>query len=403
MMLSNQTIKIVKSTAPILEQRGKEITTVFYKTMLEEHPELLNIFNHANQKRGRQQTALANTVTAAAYYIDQLDVLLPVVKQIAHKHRSLVIKPEHYPIVGEYLLLAIKEVLGDAATSDILKAWEEAYGAIADIFISIERDMYEEAGNKDGGWREYKDFTVIKKVKESDIITSFYLKPTDEKRLPDFKPGQYITIQVQIPGEQYLMNRQYSLTNAPNGEYYRISVKRESLPDYPAGKVSNYLHKEVVSGDRLKVTAPAGEFTLEEALEPITFIAAGVGITPFMSMLTTLNKQNTTRKITLIHAFKNRKLQAFADELSLLSEQLHDMTTYYYHEEEVTEANYRQGRVNEAVLNQLDKEGVFYVCGPVKFMQGVIQTLYTLGIPKEKVRYEFFGPSIKIESVTETV
>lgn len=400
-MLSNQTIEIVKSTAPILETRGKEITTIFYKTMFEAHPELLNIFNHANQKKGRQQTALANTVTAAANYIDQLEVLLPVVKQIAHKHRSLVIKPEHYPIVGEYLLRAIKEVLGDAATEEILNAWEEAYGAIADVFISVERSMYEEAENSNGGWREYKDFTVIKKVKESDVITSFYLKPTDELSLPEFKPGQYITVRMQIPGEQYLMNRQYSLTNASNGEYYRISVKRESQPDEPEGKVSNYLHMEVDSGDKVQVTVPAGDFTLEEGSEPMTFIAAGVGITPFMSMLHTLYKQSDLRKITLIHAFKNRKLQAFADELSMLSEQMHDMSILFYHEENIdTEGLYRAGRVNENVLKQLDREGIFYVCGPVEFMRDVFQTLYNLGIPQEKIRFEFFGPSMKIESVT---
>ena len=403
-MLSTQTIEIVKSTAPILETRGKEITTVFYKTMFEAHPELLNIFNHANQKRGRQQTALANTVTAAAYYIDQLEVLLPVVKQIAHKHRSLMIKPEHYPIVGKYLLLAIKKVLGDAATDDILKAWEEAYGAIADIFIGVEREMYEEAENKVGGWRDYREFEVIKKVRESDVITSFYLKPTDGLAIPEFEPGQYITVRVQIPGEQFMMNRQYSLTNVSNGEYYRISVKSESMHDNPDGKVSNYLHKEVSTGDIVQLTVPAGDFTLKEGTEPITFIAAGVGITPFMSMLNTLYKQESLRKITLIHAFKNRKIQAFADELSMLSRQMHDMTINFYNEEaDVFEENYKIGRINEDVLKQLDQNGIFYVCGPVEFMQIVIQMLYKLGVPKDKVRYEFFGPSMKIETVTEKV
>ncbi len=399
-MLSNQTIEIVKSTAPILEQRGKDITTIFYKTMLEEHPELLNIFNHANQKKGRQQTALANTVTAAAYYIDQLETLLPVVKQIAHKHRSLVIKPEHYPIVGKYLLIAIKDVLGSAATDEILKAWEEAYGAIADIFISIEKDMYDEIENKDGGWREYKEFTVINKLKESDVITSFYLKPTDELPLPEFKPGQYLTIQVQLPEEEYTMNRQYSLTNASNEEYYRISVKKEQLLDQPEGKVSNYLHKEVAIGDILKVTAPAGDFILEDGGEPITFIAAGVGITPFMSMLNTMSRQQSTRKITVLHAFKNRQQQAFADELFELSKQMDNMSIQYYHEENMIQDNYKVGRINEESLKQLDRNGIFYVCGPVGFMQEIIQTLYKIGISQEKVRYEFFGPSMKIEAIT---
>ena len=103
-MLSQKTIDIVKSTVPVLEEYGTTITKTFYKNMFTAHPELLNIFNQTNQEKGRQQTALANTVLAAAKYIDNLEVIVPVVKQIAQKHRSLAVKPEHYPIVGEHLL-----------------------------------------------------------------------------------------------------------------------------------------------------------------------------------------------------------------------------------------------------------------------------------------------------------
>lgn len=122
-MLSQETINIIKSTVPVLEQHGTTITTVFYKNLFEKHPELLNIFNHANQSKGRQQTALANAVYAAAANIDNLSAILPAVVQIAHKHKSLGIKEEHYPIVGYHLLGAIKEVLGDAATPAIIAAW----------------------------------------------------------------------------------------------------------------------------------------------------------------------------------------------------------------------------------------------------------------------------------------
>ena len=167
-MLSQQTIDIVKSTVPVLEEYGTTITKTFYKNMFGAHPELLNIFNQTNQEKGRQQTALANTVIAAAKYIDNLEVIVPVVKRIAHKHRSLAVKAEHYPIVGEHLLGAIKEVLGDAATDDIIQAWGEAYGVIADAFIGIERDMYTVASEQEGGWMDYKDFVV--KIKYGKVM-----------------------------------------------------------------------------------------------------------------------------------------------------------------------------------------------------------------------------------------
>lgn len=162
-MLDNKTIEIIKSTVPVLQQHGETITGRFYDLMFQDHPELLNIFNQTNQKKKTQRAALANAVIAAAANIDQLGTIIPVVKQIGHKHRSIGIKAEHYPIVGKYLLIAIKDVLGDAATPDIMQAWEKAYGVIADAFIGIEKEMYEQAEEQAGGWKEYKPFVIAKK------------------------------------------------------------------------------------------------------------------------------------------------------------------------------------------------------------------------------------------------
>lgn len=400
-MLSQKTIDIVKSTVPVLEVHGKEITTVFYKNLFESHPELLNIFNHANQQKGRQQSALANTVYAAAKYIDQLHILLPAVKQIAHKHRSLVVKPEHYPIVGKHLLQAIKEVLGDAATDEIIGAWGEAYGVIADVFISVEKEMYDQA-ETNAGWAEYKSFKVCNKIKESENITSFYLQPADESPIPKFIPGQYITVRVNIPGEAYSLNRQYSLSCEPNKEYLRISVKREQQEGSPDGKVSNYLHESINEGDSIEITAPAGDFTIDiEKTNPVHFIAGGVGITPFMSMIQTIANSNSIRNVTLLHATQNPMVQPFLNEITQLNEKATNFSASFYYDELQGEIHssfpYQVGRITEKDLSSLNKEGIFYVCGPVPFMKSVIKTLYKLGISQEQVKYEFFGPAMNIE------
>src|SRR5690625_2618839 len=186
-LLDQKTRDIVKSTVPILEEHGTAITKSFYRQMFNDHPELKNIFNQTNQRKGDQPKALANTVYAAASHIDNLEAILPVVKQIGEKHRSLNIKPEHYPIVGKYLLRGIKDVLGDAATDDIMNAWERAYGAIADVFISVESAMYKEVKNAPGGWVDFRNFRVVKKVVESDVITSFYLAPADGGVFPPYE------------------------------------------------------------------------------------------------------------------------------------------------------------------------------------------------------------------------
>src|SRR5690606_12413145 len=181
---------------------------------------------------------------------DRLEEILPVVKQVAHKHRSLNIKAHHYPIVGKYLLLAMKAVLKDAATEDIINAWEKAYGIIADVFIEVEREMYNELEVTPGGWIDYRDFKVVKKVQESDVITSFYLDAADGKPFPPHQPGQYITVKAEIEGEPYTHLRQYTLSCAPGEEFYRISVKREdSINGKPKGVVSSFLHEQIEEGD----------------------------------------------------------------------------------------------------------------------------------------------------------
>lgn len=391
-MLSPETINIIKSTVPVLEQHGKTITTVFYKNMFREHPELLHIFNHANQSQGRQQTALANTVYAAAANIDHLEAIIPAVIQIGHKHRSLGIEPEHYPIVGFHLLGAIKEVLGDAATPDIIAAWGEAYGVIADAFIGVEKQMYEEAEAAEGGWRLFKPFTIVDKVVESDVITSFYLKPVDGQILPTYQPGQYITIRLQIPGETYVLNRQYSLSQASNHETFRISVKRED--EYqPNGKVSVYLHQQMEVGDTIEVSAPAGDFYLDvERDTPVTLISGGVGITPMMAMYETIVTQKPTRPVAFLHSARTRKHQAFHDRLAQWNEEIPSSTYKALYSEE------GDGFITKAFLAEHIIDGSdIYVCGPTAFMEAVIKELYALGIPSAKIHYEFFGPAVQLE------
>lgn len=141
-MLDQKTMEIIKSTVPVLKEHGLEITKTFYKTMFENNPEVKAFFNMDKQTSGEQPKALAMTVLAAAQNIDNLATILPVVKRIGEIHCDREIKEEHYPIVGTNLLIAIKKVLGDAATPEIMEAWGTAYGVIAKIFIDIEKEIY---------------------------------------------------------------------------------------------------------------------------------------------------------------------------------------------------------------------------------------------------------------------
>ena len=330
---------------------------------------------------------------------------MPVVKQIGHKHRALHIQPEHYPIVGKHLLLAIKDVLGDAATDDILEAWAEAYGVIADIFIQVERDMYRAAAETEGGWEDFRSFRVVRKVPESDVITSFYLQPEDGGAISSYVPGQYITVRGKPEGSENTHLRHYSLSQAPGGDTYRISVKRESGDDHsPAGIVSCYLHDVVQEGDRLELTAPAGDFTLRTGSpSPVVLLSGGVGVTPMMSMLQALAKDEPERDVYFVHSARNRQVHAFRDEVRALAEANERVRSFVcYERPEAGDACDRQGFIDEAWLASALPADVWqradtYFCGPVPFMKTVYRALPGLGVAPERIHYEFFGPAGVLE------
>ncbi|WP_397443492.1 MULTISPECIES: NO-inducible flavohemoprotein [unclassified Planococcus (in: firmicutes)] len=389
-MLSNETRSIIKSTVPVLEDHGVAITTAFYRNLFEAHPELLNIFNHANQAQGRQQTALAKAVYAAAVHIDDLAEIMPAIIQIAHKHVSLGVKPEHYPVVGEYLLKAMKEVLGDAATDEIITAWAEAYGVIADAFIDVEKNMYRKTAEQENGWIYFKDFVVARKEKESQVITSFYLKPVDQSNVPAYIPGQYISIRLSIPGEPYAMIRQYSLSQASKADEFRISVKREADND-PNGVVSIYLHEKIQEGDRVEVSAPAGVFVLDSSkTTPVAFISGGVGITPMMSMFETVATSTPARPTTFLHGARNRLQHAFDEDIRSYTNRMeHAYYKTIYDEED--------GFITRKTLEEyVDPSGDAYVCGPPPFMMSMIRELRNIGMDDSRIHFEFFGPALDL-------
>jgi len=402
-VLDAKTIEVIKSTVPVLEVHGQTITKQFYQMMFRNHPELLNIFNHANQRQGKQPTALANAVYAAAAHIDRLEEILPVVRGIAQKHRALGIQPEHYPIVGENLLAAIKTVLGDAATDEIIAAWAKAYGVIADVFISVEAEMYKEAELKKGGWRGWRRFVVDRKVKESDVITSFYLGPEDGKEIADYEPGQYITVRVKPEDQEFTHLRHYSLSAAPGQSYYRISVKREdAIGDKPAGIVSTYLHNRIQEGDVLEISAPAGDFTLDQSKTlPVVLLSGGVGLTPMVSMLETLLRQGGSRKVTYIHAARCGSHHAMKEHIRQLASQHADrLTAYHIYETPAPgESCDKTGYIDLPWLQSVaSPEADFYFCGPVPFMRAINRALKEWGVPQERIHFEFFGPADSLEN-----
>ncbi|MDI3324056.1 NO-inducible flavohemoprotein [Pontibacterium granulatum] len=400
MILSEKTIQIVKSTAPVLAEHGEAITQHFYQQMFSQNPELLDIFNATNQKTGRQQHALAAAVYGYAAHIDDLGALSAAVQRIAHKHASFNILPEHYPIVGKHLLEAVAHVLGDAATDEIVEAWTEAYGVLANIFIEVEEGIYRESETANGGWRGTREFHIAEKTKESELITSFVMEPVDGQPVPDFQPGQYIGIYLQPESSANRCIRQYSLSDAPNGQTYRISVKREGSGD-TQGLISHYLHNNVNVGDVVELSPPSGDFYLDQRVEsPVVLISGGVGQTPMLSMLNTLIGKRSTRQIHYVHSAINSQVHGFADHVHHLAEKHDNLSQTLFYDaptEQCTGYDYSGPTDLNLIRDQIDlPDAHFYFCGPLGYMSMVSETLKGWNVPVERIHFEVFGPHKEI-------
>ncbi|ART81916.1 nitric oxide dioxygenase [Oceanisphaera profunda] len=394
-MLDSRTREIVKSTVPLLEAANTALTEHFYKRMFRDNPELKDVFNLSNQASGRQPAALFNAVLAYAKNIDNPAVLASAVERIAQKHTGFAITPSQYDIVGHHLLETIKELAPDAATPEVIDAWAQAYGALAGLFIGREEQIYQESEQKTGGWRGYRDFVVAEKQAESTLITSFLLVPTDGGEVLDFLPGQYLNLHLVSPKLAHNEYRQYSLCQAPNGQNYRIAVKRE-----PNGVASNFMHDEVQVGDTLQVLPPSGDFFMEVSTDtPVVLISGGVGQTPMRAMLDQLIKHKHTADIHWLHACEDGTQHAFQADIQALRQANSNLTTHVWYRtpgehDQPAEHYHTQGFMD---LNQL-KDGIsnanthYYFCGPLPFMAMVKETLSGWGIADDRLHYEVFGP-----------
>ena len=391
-MASPKTLEIVKATVPVLEEHGTAITTVFYKNMFNQHPELLDIFNETNQKLGRQQTALAMTVLAAAKHLDKLAVLLPQVTQISHKHRALQILPEHYPIVGHHLIGAIKEVLGEAANDDIIDAWTEAYDEIADVFIQLEKTMYEQEM-----WEGFAPFTITEKVEAATDIAAFTVVPANDdidlSKL-SLSAGQYITVKADPEDSDHLALRHYSLYSATSDKGIQFAVRRDNRNEH-YGLVSNHLHDHLDVGDTILLSAPAGDFELNQDLIqqndiPLVLVSAGVGVTPILSMLEAQVTANPKRPIVWVYACQNKEHHAFDSKVNELLAAADNVEKHIFY--------FEAGQIlDEAWLANLPKPADIYVCGSMMFMESIIDGLMALDHGVDSVHYEPFGPKMSLE------
>ncbi|WP_406421965.1 FAD-binding oxidoreductase [Streptomyces sp. NBC_00873] len=393
-MLSESSTATVRATLPAVGAAIGDIADLFYRKLFDAHPELLrDLFNRGNQASGAQRQALAGSIAAFATQLVEHPDTRPdvMLSRIAHKHASLGVTAAQYEVVHTHLFAAIVEVLGDAVTPEVAAAWDEVYWLMANALIAIEDRLYAQQGLVAGDvWREWE---VVARIEENDDVATLQLRPADDAPAPAFRPGQYVSVQVELPdGARQI--RQYSLSGGPGSQLHSITVKRVHGGGSPDGEVSTHLHATTRAGDRLRVSAPYGDLVIDAVDAPLLLASAGIGCTPMLSMLEHLAATGHRAPVTVVHGDRSPADHALRNDHAQLTAKLPDAAAHFWYENpEPGHPADRTGLVDLGSIPVLPGTHA-YLCGPLPFMRAVRTQLLAKGVPAADIHYEVFGPDL---------
>jgi ferredoxin-NADP reductase len=239
---------------------------------------------------------------------------------------------------------------------------------------------------------------------ETHDVRSFMLRPL-EARSFRYRPGQFITLRLDIDGEQVF--RCYTLSSSPTRpDTLSITVKR-----VPGGRVSNWLHDHLRPGTRLSATGPAGSFCFPSG--PVKapargqlYLSGGSGITPLMSMSRAWADLGLDADVQFLHAARTPQDIIFAEELKLLARSLPRWRATMVCEDRGSHPDYSGllGRLNLPLLRAqvpdlLERE--VWCCGPEPFMAAVRALLAEAGFDMARYHEESFTFSSPVAEATE--
>lgn len=261
------------------------------------------------------------------------------------------------------------------------------------------------------GWRVME---VAEVADESEDCRSFYLVDPYGQPLPDFRPGQYLMVRPALAGA-YQTTRCYSLSSAPDEEYWRITVKRQESPDQnltqkQKGGLSRWLHDRIGPGDCLLIGGPSGQFYLpENSTRPLVLMAAGVGITPMASMLRWSLEATPERSVVLLYQakdldhwplgeclhewqrdFPNIQIQSYFSRAS--ESEISELAKALAGETHRGKFGVEQAlQANATAIAPTGEHCDFFMCGPDPWMQSLRGGLLEAGIAEEQLHWESFG------------
>ena len=382
--LTPEQAEVVTQTLPVVGANIEKITPNFYNRMFAAHPELIaDTFNRGNQKQGAQQKALAASVATFAATLVDPDAPAPeeLLSRIGHKHISVGIKPEQYPIVHKHLFDAIEEILTPEVFQGAVRdAWDAVYLEMQRVLINFEKGLYDDLGVEAGD--VFRAAHVVSREERGDDVAVFSVKLDDETPV-SYLPGQYISVRQTMPDGAGQL-RQYSLVGGKEG-VLTFAVRRvDASEDLPAGEVSTQLWEKVQPGDAIEISLPAGDLVLDaKSDDPVVLISAGIGATPMIGMLDALVAADSKRDIVVLHADRAENSDALRAERNNAVSALANARQQVWYEPELM----------NLADTELPEGAQYYLCGGNGFLQAIRQQLADRGIARDNVHFELFSPN----------
>ncbi|KLU09478.1 globin domain-containing protein [Kocuria sp. SM24M-10] len=380
-MLSEKSRPVIEQTIGVVAERIPFITPEFYRSMFAARPDLLDgMFSRANQENGSQPQALAGSIAMFASWLLSHPEGYPdeLLSRVAHKHASLGVLPEHYPVVHEHLFGAIARDLGDAATPEVVAAWDEVYWLMADAMIRIEEGLYGARAND----VVVAPFRVAAKEQAGVGTVALTLEPADGTPMTPAVAGQYVTVQVRMPDGVH-QPRQFTLVPGPEGTR-RIAVRLDER-----GEVTPVLHHDVRLGDVLQVSNPYGDVVLPEGDGPLVLVSAGIGVTPMLAFLDRLVRQESRREVLVLHADRSAATWPLRELHELLVAELPGARLETWME--APGEGDHDGFMDLTGV-RLPSGAQVVLCGPLPFMRAARSAAVAQGVPGRSIAYEIFGP-----------
>jgi uncharacterized protein len=278
-----------------------------------------------------------------------------------------------------------------------------------------------EIASLNNGWNDWRKFIVMRKVKESDSITSFYLHPEDNGIIPTFSPGQFLTLKLDIPGQSKPVIRTYSLSDYERSPMnYRLSIKREPAPtdlNVSPGIASNFMHDSIQEDSIIWVKPPAGKFILDvNSPKPAVLISNGVGITPMIAMAKAAIRLNPLQQIWFLHGARDGSAHSFRDEVNALAANHPNLHVIYcYSRPTATDTGkyHQQGYVDPALIRNIvapemqrlcgSTQADYFLCGSPSFMDAIRNGLRVWGVPDSNVLFESFAKAMPKAAIAREI